>query len=171
MFRGEPILVTPSPIWEITVTPEVTESLYPWAEGPIPKFGEVAATLGTEQTEVEPHFHLSSVPTEVHFIHRVVAPILNLVSSIDPISLERGYFLYALLELIPLEFPSHAIRVMWNIQCALSNAALPFEGLIMKIAGKVDISASIGEDILKAVGPLNKDYMNMSEAHLAAGAA
>ncbi|GLT70437.1 hypothetical protein SLA2020_425180 [Shorea laevis] len=107
---------------------------------------------------------------EIRFIYRVVASRLHPISSIDPTTLERGCFLYALLEHVPIDFANHAIRVMWNIHCAPSNTALPFEGLIMKIVGRVGINASTGEDVLKAAGPLNKDYKNKSEAHLAEGA-
>lgn len=95
-----------------------------------------------EQTKVEPRFRFGSMPIDICLLHQVMVSRLHSVSSIDPITRERGYYLYALLKHVPIDFASHSISVMWNMQRAPSNVALPFKGLIMHIAKRASIDAS-----------------------------
>jgi hypothetical protein len=103
---------------------------------------------------------------DVHLIYWVVVECLHPISNIDPIALKRAYFLYALLKGILIDFATHAIRKMWNVHRIMTNIALPFRGLFMKIAKKVDVQASQGGDIQKSLGPFNKHFISMSMGHL-----
>lgn len=96
-----------------------------------------------EQTKVDPRFRFGSMLIDIRLLHRVMVSRLHPISSIDPITCERGYYLYALLEHDPIDFASHSIRVMWNMQRTPSNTTLPFGGLIMYIAKRASIGASI----------------------------
>jgi hypothetical protein len=100
-----------------------------------------------------------------------VATSLHPIYRTDPIALERAYFLYALLQHIPIDFASHAIRIMWHVHQVTTNSTLPFEGLIMRLVGMVNVNASDRGDVQKPSRPLTKNFINMSLGHLSKEAA
>jgi hypothetical protein len=99
---------------------------------------------------------------DVCLIYRVVAACIHPISSTDLITPKRAYFLYALLQDTPINFATHAIRTMGNIHRIVTNTALPFGGLIMKVVKMVGVQALHGGDIQKPLGPFNKRFISMS---------
>jgi hypothetical protein len=96
---------------------------------------EVVATLGTGQTEADTQYLLKALPMDVRLIYRIIATCIYLVYHTDLIAPESAYFLHALIQSTLIDFDAHAIRTMWNVHRIMTNTALPFGGLIMKIVG------------------------------------
>jgi hypothetical protein len=80
MLWGKPILVSPALICELTSTPLVNDSPYPWTPEKAPSHMQVFTTLGIGQTKDDTQYHLKTLPVDVHLIYRIVAACIYLFS-------------------------------------------------------------------------------------------
>jgi len=139
---------------------------YSWTLEEALPHSEIIATLEIGKIEVDNYYSLKTLLIHVRLIYRVVAVSLHPVSSTNLILLDRVHFLYALLQNTPFDFATHAITSIWNVHQGLSGSALLFRGLIMRIAGTVNVDTSVGGDIQTSLGPFTKDFMSKSVGHL-----
>jgi hypothetical protein len=104
MLRGRVFRVTPALIRDLTQTLEVLDSQYPWTTKETPSHSQIIECLETRQFEAYTLYLIGTLLTDIRLIYRVVAASLHLISSINPIALERVYFLYTSLQHIPINF-------------------------------------------------------------------
>ncbi|GLT71298.1 hypothetical protein SLA2020_433290 [Shorea laevis] len=90
---------------------------------------------------------LNPLSTKTCLIYRVIVGCLHPISSTDPIAPERAYFHSALLQAPPIDFATHTISIMWNLQRGVANAIMPIRSLIMRTIGRYDIFAVDGGDV------------------------
>jgi hypothetical protein len=104
MLRGRVFTVTPALIRDLTQTPEVLDSPYPWTTKETPSHNQIIECLETRQFEACTLYLIGTLLRDIRLIYRVVIASLHLISNTNLIALERVHFLYTLLQHIPINF-------------------------------------------------------------------
>ena len=140
--RDTPFEVNASPIGSIIGAPIVFESVYPYLPDTFPEKTTMMRVFVGKNIPSWPHQNvvvkIVQFSEPMRILSRIVSANLWLVAHYNDFGIDRAAFLHAFATRVPIDFSTHAIRLML-VAYEDGQISLPFGCLIIRICTHLEI--------------------------------